>query len=424
MLKSFAKNILRFSITVLLLLTCFSHLFSADAQESKPIIIGSIENIYSKVLKENRKIFVHLPQTAPDEFDAKPKYPVVYVLDGEVLFQQTVAVTENLSGGGGNFNFPKMIVVGITSTDRTRDFTPTRSTDGTVMPSFLLETSGGGENFNSFLEKELIPYIESKYPASPHRTLIGHSLGGLTAIDNLVNRKRLFNGYAAIDPSLWWDNLSFLKQTKENFAKPDFKNTALFVAIANTMDKSATLQSIVEDANPNSLPIRAILDFDAFVKTGSRGLIYKSKFYGDYDHGAVAFVGVYDALPFLFDFYSINFPFQDFFNPNYKNDEILANHYRKVSERMGYRVAPPSEFVNALAHQLMESKQFERAYKFLRLNLENYPNSYKPLEAMGDYYAATNDKIKALEFHRKALAIKNDANIKSKIENLKREREK
>lgn len=234
-----------------------------------------------------------------------------------------------------------MIVVGITNTNRVKDLTPTHSTDGTVMPSFLLETSGGGQNFTTFLEKELIPYIDSNYPSAPYRVIIGHSLGGLTVINNLINQDRLFNSYVAIDPSLWWDNLNFLKQSKEKFQGVKFNNSPLFVAVANTMDKKLTLQTVTKDINPKSLPIRSILDFDKFVKENSKDLIYKSKYYSDYDHGSVPLVAAYDALPFIFNFYALDFPFRDFFDPNYKNDGILINHYNKVSKIMGYKVSPP-----------------------------------------------------------------------------------
>ncbi len=389
-------------------------------QKNSKIIIGSIDSIYSNILKEGRRILVHMPMTETDEFSPKQKYPVIYVLDGESLFQSVVAITEGLSGGSGNFTYPKMIVVGITNTDRTRDLTPTNSTDGTVMPGFLLETSGGGKSFNSFLEKELIPYIDSHYSAAPYRVIIGHSLGGLAVISYLINQKNLFNSFVAIDPSMWWDKLNFLQKTKEVLKNNKFENNTLFLAIANTMDKKLTLQTVTKDKSVNSIPIRSILDFDSFLKEQKNNkLIYKSKFYSDYDHGSVPLVAEYDALPFIFNFYTLNFPFNNFFDPNYKNDDILINHYKKVSERMGYEIPPPGEFVNAVAHQLMGSNQLDRAYKFLKLNIDNYPESFKPFDAMGDFYQAKKDNDKANEYYLKALGLKENPDIRTKIEKLK-----
>ncbi|MBD0332695.1 MAG: hypothetical protein ICV66_08565, partial [Chitinophagaceae bacterium] len=127
----------------------------------------------------------------------------------------------------------------------------------------------------------------------------------------------------------------------------------------------------------------------------------------------------YDGLPFLFDFYVLNFPFSEFFDPAYKNDSILINHYKKVSDRMGYKILPPGELVDAVAHQLMDSKQFDRAYKFLQLNIVNYPDSYKPYDSMGDFYHTKGDDIKAKEYYHQALVKKESPDIRTKIEKLK-----
>ncbi len=86
---------------------------------------------------------------------------------------------------------------------------------------------------------------------------------------------------------------------------------------------------------------------------------------------------------------------------------------------MGYKISPPGEFVDALAHQLTDSKQFDRAYKFLQLNIDNYPDSYKPYESMGDFYQAKGDTTKAKEYYLKALTKKENSEIKTKIEKIK-----
>ena len=51
----------------------------------------------------------------------------------------------------------------------------------------LISQSGGGANFMSFIEQELIPYINSKYSILPYRMLIGHSFGELTVLNMLVH---------------------------------------------------------------------------------------------------------------------------------------------------------------------------------------------------------------------------------------------
>ncbi len=77
-------------------------------------------------------------------------------------------IIEQFASRVGNGDLPEMIVVGVPNTDRMRDLTPTP-----VAGKF-----GGGDNFLDFIELELIPYIEERYPVSSHRTFVGHSLGG------------------------------------------------------------------------------------------------------------------------------------------------------------------------------------------------------------------------------------------------------
>jgi len=407
----------------LTLSTALFSIFTSIYSQSHNIIIGRTDSIYSTQLNEYRNILVHIPQDKPDDFSPNQKYPVIYVLDGDIrFFLSVVTITELLGGGGGNYMFPKMIVIGIVNTDRTRDLTPTHATSGAAigMPDFLLKTSGGGEKFTAFLEKELIPHIDSLYPAAPYRVIIGHSLGGLTAVNLLLKHKQMFNSYVAIDPSMHWDNQELLKQSQAILNEKNYTNTTLFLAISNTLGEGHTLQNVMKDRTDQTLPIRSELEFrDILTQSKKNNLNFNAKYYSDYDHGSIPLVAMYDALPFLFSFYPVNFPFAEFFNPAYKNDSILTDHYREVSKRMNYEIKAPGEFINAVAHQLLDSKQFDRAYKFFKLNIDNYHDSYKSYDSMGDFYKAKADTTIAAEYYNKALSIKRNSETLLKLKDLK-----
>jgi hypothetical protein len=166
----------------------------------------------------------------------------------------------------------------------------------------------------------------------------------------------------------------------------------------------------MNDSSEQSLPIRSELEFTGTLNQSIKNnLNFRTKYYSDYDHGSIPLVAIYDALPFLFSFYPINFPFGEFFNPTFKNDSILTDHYMEVSKRMNYQVKAPGDFVDALAHQLLDSKQFDRAYKFYKLNTDNYPDSFKSYESMGDFYKAKGDLTSAEKFYNRALSIKKNS---------------
>ena len=175
------------------------------------IVIGQIDSVYSDILDESREIWVHMPESATNGTSNTTKYPVLYLLDGPGHFYSVTGMIKQLSSTNGNTIVPEMIIVAIPNTDRSRDLTPTAVDFDFFSGDSIQYSSGGGNKFLDFMEDELIPHIEKTYPASPYRTFVGHSFGGLSVINALISRQHLFNNYVAIDPSLWWDDQAFLK---------------------------------------------------------------------------------------------------------------------------------------------------------------------------------------------------------------------
>ena len=96
--------------------------FCPAQQQAEDIVIGKIKRIQSKVLNEERALFIYTP-TGYDKL--QEKLPVLYVLDGEGNFFFSSAIVNFLYR---TQSIPRMIVVGIPNTNRMRDFTPTQPT--------------------------------------------------------------------------------------------------------------------------------------------------------------------------------------------------------------------------------------------------------------------------------------------------------
>jgi predicted alpha/beta superfamily hydrolase len=60
-----------------------SQLLCYAQEKIEKIIIGNKVEFHSKVLDEDRKILIRLPE---DYNKSKQKYPVLYMLDGELFF--------------------------------------------------------------------------------------------------------------------------------------------------------------------------------------------------------------------------------------------------------------------------------------------------------------------------------------------------
>jgi hypothetical protein len=408
-------------------------LFSAFllyGQGDNAIVLGRYDTLYSKVLKEERKIWVSLPEADEDDVFGNQRLPVTYVLDGDL---SVAGMVRQMEGGSGNLGFPKMIVVGIMNTDRTRDLTPTHSDGAPLQDSMSMLSSGGGANFTRFIETELIPYIDSVYPTAPYRVLMGHSFGGLFVINMLVHKTRLFNAYVATEPSMWWDRGRLLKEAELVFREGRFENRSLFLGIAHTQPSAMDTAAARRDTTLGTVHLRSILALEGELRgdAGTRGLggdalkgrtknglAVGCKYYPDYDHGSSALPGQYDGLRWSFRFYNLDFPFRTFFQPLSQDDTVLTAHYQLLSQRMGYTVLPPAGFVSTLAHILMQSGQWDRALKYFTMNRNNHPQSYKVYEELGDFYAKKGDKGEAVAQYGRALAIKEIPGLREKIKKL------
>jgi predicted alpha/beta superfamily hydrolase len=364
----------------------------AQAPVQHNITIGTVDSIYSPTLKEYRRYEIYTPPSYGQSPYAPRAYPVMYLLDGDAHFHSVTGLLQILGTGvNGTYVVPEMIVIAIPNTDRTRDLTPTHAParpDGTPAPA--LGSSGGMPNFLKFMKTELIPHVDSTLRTAPYRMLIGHSLGGIAAIDALYTMPETFNAYVAIDPSLWWDNQLLYKQANAYFSKPAPASRVLFVGQANTKDLVDSTKSV---------HYNTIVAFNKLMQTGNKsGVRYGYKYYDGDDHGSVPLIAEYDALHFIFDGYKVNTM------AALDRPAAIVEHFAKVSERLGYRVLPPERMVDQLG-QAELGRDTTKAVEMMRINTELYPGSSHAFFALGGVYAAKGDAGRAKVAYEKALAL-------------------
>jgi len=395
----------------------------AQTIKNNQIVIGSVDSVQSKILKENRKIWVYVPNGAGDSTYAKKRYPVVYLLDGDGHFPSLTGMIQQLSQINGNAVCPEMIVVGITNTNRNRDLTPTNTQnglDGKPNPAF--KTSGGGEKFTEFIEKELMPHIDSIYPTAPYKMLIGHSFGGLMVINTLVNHTGMFNAYVAIDPSMWWDDKKLLKQTETALQQKQFAGKTLYLGIANTMVGVQDTLKVRSDTSSMNGHIRSILRLkDILQANHANGLQFDYAYHPNDSHGSVPLITEYEALHFIFSYYAPSAELaKAMFDPKSKADiaAMLDKHYQEISHHLGYAVYPAEGQINSNGYYFLQNNMTDKAYSLFALNVKNYPQSFNVYDSMGDYYSYKKDKTKAIEYFRKALSLREFKDTRDKLNKL------
>jgi predicted alpha/beta superfamily hydrolase len=390
--------------------------FYANAQKNSSSFLGFEETIPSKILGQKRTVLIHMPvSNGGDKVKDRGRYPVVYLLDGPENFNSVVSIVEHMEESS---LCPPMIIVGIAQVDRLSELT-------TGVDKEFPNAAGNGDKFMGFVEKELIPYIDTTYPTTTYKTFIGHSVGGLTVVNTLLHNPNLFNAYVSLDGALWWREQQVVKEAKTILPAHAYAGKKLFMAMANRMERGVDTLSVQKDTSSSTDLIRSNLNFiKELVRNKKNGLNFQYKLYENDDHGSVRLIGEYDALRFIFWFYKLKIYDSELRNPNFDLESLLVTHYKRVSEQMGYSVKPSESQVNNLGYQMLRTKQLKKSEALFKLNVANNPGSANCYDSLGDFYLETGNKAKAIECFEKALALQQIPETKVKLEALLKDKRK
>lgn len=171
-------------------------------QKYKEIITKytEIKEIISQEVDDTFYVYIRLPKNYVEE---NKRYPVLYLLDGDIAFNMATSIVRYLQFGE---DVHDLIIVapayGTLLNDRETNF---RERDYTISEVDRWIGSGGAANYLNFIKKELIPLIDYSYRTNNYRILNGYSLGGLFTIYTLLNDTDLFNDYIVGSPYLFND---------------------------------------------------------------------------------------------------------------------------------------------------------------------------------------------------------------------------
>ncbi|WP_374950923.1 alpha/beta hydrolase [Mucilaginibacter sp.] len=250
---------------------------------------SEIVTIHSNILKEERTVYIHCPKI--DSSNVDKRFPVLYVMDGENHFELLAQYADYLSRPDV-LAIPKIIVVGISNTNRRRDLTPTQSIldyAGKPDSSNITQESGKNEAFLQFIRTELMPAIEGSYRTATYKVFAGHSFGGLSSINCMLTHPAMFDAYIAVSPSFYWDNKYLLKRTDQMLTKGAVLNKKCFYSDGN-------------EGGSSSFFHLDLLKFDSLLANKKLvGFNYMYKHYPTETHMTEPIVAYLDALRFIFE---------------------------------------------------------------------------------------------------------------------------
>jgi predicted alpha/beta superfamily hydrolase len=222
-------------------------LLQACVPVEQPAICGCINSI-AAFSGTRVSCGVWLPPGYDDTGNGGRRYPVLYLNDGQNLFEAATSFTgiewqvdetaERLIREGA---VPPMIIVGIDNTgeERLREYMPHRS-----MHPRMLRVQG--KYYPDFLMKEVMPFVEGNYrvASGPENTGFGgSSLGALIALYTVIARPGVIGRLLLESPSLWASGRRSIKESRSVRIWPE----RIFLAVGTAETGSAEQSRTVVD---------------------------------------------------------------------------------------------------------------------------------------------------------------------------------
>jgi predicted alpha/beta superfamily hydrolase len=175
----------------------------------------------SRVFGNTRKLRIWLPGGYDDTGNREHVYPVLYLNDGQNIFDGATAAfgsewkadetaTELLRSGRAQ----AVVIVGIDNAgrQRAREYLPWP--DQSYSPP---EPNPQGSRYAEFLSNEVLPFVEQRYRIARQRegrALGGSSYGALITMHVALTRPELFSRFLLESPSFYVDSAHILRDAR------------------------------------------------------------------------------------------------------------------------------------------------------------------------------------------------------------------
>lgn len=343
------------SIKLGLLLLVFTSYAQAQLREKQ------VHLVYSASLNEKRPIEVSLPEgyRASEE-----KYGVLYVLDGEYVFDYAVGSVAFLSNDFGYL--PPLIIVNVPNIDRERDMT--------------FASSGDDQNFMKFIESELVPFISKTYRVNGFDILYGWSSASNINMQFLAKSPDLFDAHIQSGTGIGDKTEEFLIK---HMTEVSYQNSYLYANVEGNGHRVVGLnkyEKTIEAVRPE-------------------GLVWKFEIMDSSTHVNVIADGIYRGLQFVYGSYYIpeSVVIDGF-------DKIM-DYYKALNKQYGYEVRIPAGAINESAGLLFLNKKAEESIRLLEYGMQMYPTAYDLAGSLAEVYEQIGKREQAAKYYE--MAFKN-----------------
>ncbi len=364
--------------------------------------MGQNYTITSDILNEDRQIQILTPESYTE---TNKKYPVLYLLDGQRLFPFGVSLLKSFTQFRQT---PEFIVVGITNR----------------YPNRFGHFIDREKKFLTFMEDEVISFVDNNFRTSKERLLFGWEYGGSFVIQTMLDKPDLFSAYLAASPfplDQKIDQISDFLDSNTNFDK------ALYFSVSpneNDVTKGVKkLDSILRLKAPKTFnwSYRELLNEEhrsTPYSTIYEGLTSFYQYYPELQFNNLAEFTAAGGLSYVYDYYQkraaqFGFPatLSDWTMFSLMRNAIRANDIEQFKRFISEFEA--TKFIHRLrvsracliAEFYAEHKEYDKAIDLFLVLTEKHPDAERPLKGLGDVYTALKKQKKASRYYKKAKEI-------------------
>ncbi|OJJ19895.1 hypothetical protein BKI52_15555 [marine bacterium AO1-C] len=354
---------------------------NTNRQES--IVVGQKFKFYSKILGEEKELYISLP---PKYEERVHNYPVVLVLEAEYLFETTASTIKLLQDRS---KMPQSIIVGLANGSHKK------------RNEMAFPTHGGKpKTYLKFLKNELIPYIEQRYRANAHRTIIGLSPTNGLLFEAFWSAPYLFKGYIALSTHWEWHpvkGVTMVDKFIQTITQPNYPAVSIYMG---TGDGDMRYSQVNYD--------KAIVKLDKKLVTKVN---YQVDLLKNEEHYAMAIVGIRRGFQLIYPDQEWDFPtVSDFKHPV----AYIKQFYAGLSRKYGFKIYPVEDshnYGNCLSGVAYNFARWKHKYTnaqaidLLELSIDYYPNSANLHKMLAEAYQRDRRKKVAKKMAKKAIKL-------------------
>ena len=341
------------------------------------------ETFESSKLGETREIKILLPRSY--KTDRNKEYPVIFVLDGDYLFE---AVSGNVDYYSYWEDMPESVVVGINQVGKRYDDCLYSKQNSLPIES--------GANFFEFLGMELLPYIEQNYRTTNFRVIVGHGETANFINYYLLKPQPLFQAYITISPELAPDMITYLPEQLKKV------QTSTFYYLANTHNDTESIKKATSALDTDLAAIendKLLYSFDSFEKPS---------------HYSVPLSAIPNALQ---NFFSVYQPIskKEYQETILKLDgspvEYLQKKYEDIFNLYGLKKKILINDFRAIAAAIEKNEKFDDYEQLGKIARDLYPKTLLGSYYLARFYEEKGESKKAMRTYQSGYTLDEIAGI-------------